>query len=205
MLDHLHECSYLSAMTANIAAWAVSSVLMALMSQSSAAVIITGDVKNPSSTCTLTITDDMVFYITGSSSGVSVILDEWVTQGDLIFDSSVMSPQIAFEKNGIAGLTTASIGDNSNRNYADTTVKDGWLTLGGVSVVTGDVLTIKAGSYTFPGHLGFNNQIVPIFMGSAFVINPLTQFSISNTIVIPESSTFFFSFVGFIGLLRRRR
>lgn len=153
----------------------------------------------------MTITDDIVFYISGSSLSVSVIFDEWVTTSDLILDSVTLSQQLVFERNGISGMANASISVSSNRNYADTTVKDGWVTLNGVSTVSGDVLTIKAGVYTFPGALGFNTKTVQVFTGAAFVINPVTLFSISNTVLIPEPSTLLLSCVGVIGLFNRRR
>jgi hypothetical protein len=185
-------------------------------SHTQASIILT--LPTISTTGSLQITEDINFQITTTGFFQAIILDEWVVSNfstHTIGGSPYFTPDsIEYEINGsLQTVGIQGILDNWAGFISDATPNDGSLIFDHVIEVTvGQVLTIKAGNYTFgPGldmvESGFNPQGNQTFSGNVFLVDgSLNRVSDTVALAVPElSQTLLLGFGGIVMMLCRRR
>ncbi|MDA0768528.1 MAG: PEP-CTERM sorting domain-containing protein [Verrucomicrobia bacterium] len=184
-------------------------LLLAAAPQSRAAIVLSGDFVNGTTTPTLTITEDIVFNITSTSSVESVIFDEWTTSDggqDVAYRDPLGQSLAYLINNSPAMVLIGNLYDNLAANYGDFTPNDGYLALNGLSVTAGDTLVIKAGSFVFSSSLGFNSLLDgTTFTGVVFLADGNGDRISGNGVAVPEPSSVLLCGLGTLALLRRRR
>ena len=191
--------------------FALLTAFAALSAPLSAAIIIAGDVGTPGAPCTLTITTDIVSEITADPiNGITcLVFDNWVT-ADAAQDFASLAPELAFTVNDGPTVSLESmLADNwVDGPLPDMEAGDGYLYVwfGDTPLQTGDIFTIKAGTYTFNSVAGMNPQIAQTFEGNFFIADE-TGTRIANIVdlSVPEPSAALLGAVGSLALLRRRR
>ena len=107
-------------------------LLLAAAPLGRAAIVLSGDFVNGTTTPTLTITEDIVFNITATAWAESLICDEWTTS-DGVHDVAFQDPggqSLAYLINNTPGLKLiGGAYDNLAVNYGEFTPNDGYLYL----------------------------------------------------------------------------
>lgn len=141
-----------------------------------AAVIV--NLPTSTSNGSLQFTSDISLNINTSSFIVGFVFDEWVTSdghGDYMTLSADPSAKLSYTLNGGAVMTSQMgfLYDNA-AGYNGMTANDGLLFVTDyVNVITGNVLVLKAGSYTLPAgsYSGFNPQAGQTFTGNIYAVD----------------------------------
>jgi RNA polymerase subunit RPABC4/transcription elongation factor Spt4 len=181
----------------------LSASLFAL-TQASGVVIVVAPTSDTSGS--LQITQPISFPITQSEDAWILVFQNWVTS-DGTSRFANLAPDLAFSLNENANTVTGIISDNLAFSTFDMAPNDGYLILdGGVSVVSGDTLTLSAGTYTISAVGDFNPQTTQSFTGNMFVAD-VNGSRISEIVAVPEPSAYaaVLGVVSLALLLRRRR
>ena len=178
--------------------WAgfIALLLMALAMLAATPVQAALIVKLPTATTAGSIenTEDITFTMTGSyaSADVHLVLDEWVpsdgTQNNISIPASF---PISINGGSDIGRASSLLRDNATGILADLTANDGFLGLGELTLVSGDTLTVRAGTIICPAQVitGFNPQANQTFTGSVFLMANLGT-RISNIVTLPPAPPF---------------
>lgn len=181
-------------------------ILAAMASPLPAAIIVSGNIRTQGAPCTFEITTDIHVNITQNAAGTFVlfVFDDWVTSDGARTDLP-LNPQLAFSLNGSNFSYPASLGDNLSVSLKSISSGDGFAYIVTPrTLVVGDVLTLKAGSYTFSGDTEFNRTTAKTFTGKLFVAdNDGTM--LSQLTSVPEPSAALLGLLGAGLMLRRRR
>ncbi len=187
-----------------------TAVLLTAAPLGSAAIVLSGDFINGTTTPTLTITEDIIFTIASDGNAFILVFDEWTVSDSTPNDPSDDPAQnLTYNRNG-SGLSTpiGNLVDNLASTVEDITPNDGYLTFtpNGIPVTAGDSLTISARSYTFESDPGFNPLLTgTTFTGDVFLTDGGAN-RISDIVAVPEpSAALLCCLLGMAPLLRRRR
>lgn len=151
------------------------------------------------------ITSDITFTVTANGNANVFVLDNWVTS-DNSWTFANYSPDLLISINGSASSSYAGrISDNFTFDAAQLSANDGYLVPNiGISVVSGDTVTLKAGTYALGAVEGFNPQATQTFSGNMFITD-VVGVQLSNIVAVPEPSPIYLVLaVGFKILLMRR-
>lgn len=198
--------SYFPSRAAMCRAIAVSLTLSAA-STGNAAIVLSGNFNTGTPTPTLTITEDIVFNITTGGSTYYLVFDEWtVFDGSDVGVNDLPAQSFSFALNDSAGTTELyALTDSFPGSFGSVTANDGSLLFNQINVIAGDILTVKAGSYTFGNHTSFNLALAGIsFTGDTFLADGGFN-RLSNIVTVPEPSAALLGAMGGLFLLRRKR
>ncbi|WP_411825612.1 PEP-CTERM sorting domain-containing protein [Luteolibacter sp. AS25] len=186
-----------------------SVLLVSALVPASAAIVLSGDFINGTTTPTLTITDDIVFNITVGGDARVIVFDEWTTSDNnniYLFADSGQS--LSYDIDGTGGTVPLQVlVEDASYNYGDVTKNDGTLGFNPLTVSAGQTFTIKAGSYTYQSDVDFNPLLIDtVFTGNVFIADDDREY-LSNivTVPVPEPSALLLFALGVVPLLRRRR
>ena len=168
---------------------ALSILLGAQITAANAAIIVVA--PTASTPGSFVITDDITFSITTSGAASFFVFDDWVATPDSQ-TSAPFSPALSLSLNG--GSTFAENGafyDNVGFPIGSLTPNDGFIQIySPVSVVGGDTITLKAGSYGLSLAGSFNPLVSQTFTGNMFITNGSgVRLSADTTAAIPEPSS----------------
>jgi len=159
---------------------------------SHAAVIVIAPTGSTSGS--LQITNDIVFTITSNGNAAFFVFDEWViSDGSMTF--STLSPMASISLNGAAPMSKSmGLIDNLTMTQGQMTPNDGLLAIANgldtIPVITGNTLTLRAGSYSLSAVSNFNPQTNQTFTGNMFVVDSsVAGQRISNIVAVPEPAT----------------
>jgi hypothetical protein len=153
----------------------------------------------------LHITADITFTITTAGLGRVFVFDEWVSS-DGGTDSSLFSPAMSISINGnLPGAYPGGLVDN-NLASGQWTPNDGFIIVdSSFSVIVGDTVTLKAGTFSLEAVPRFNPQATQTFTGNMFVTSA-SGIQLSNTVAVPEPCDLVLGLTaGVAGLFVRRR
>jgi len=173
-----------------------------VLPQANGAIVISGDPG--AGTGVFTITEDITINVTLTGDMRNLIFDEWVAndgsqQGGYLSPSSF---DYTINGGSLQTLNNFRIFDNYNNNFAALTENDGYLLFDSViSVTAGDVLVLKAGTWSMPALPGFNPDALGVFSGNVFI----TSTSGTALSAIPEPSSALLALLAGGLLLRRKR
>jgi hypothetical protein len=184
-------------------------LLAATAATGRAAIVLSGDFTNGTTTPTVTITHDIVLEITRSGLfAFYLVLDEWTVSDGILKELEPASPQnFHYKLNGTPGTTLfRGLTDNAANTFTAISPNDGLLFFNSVSVAEQDVFTILAGVYTLQSKPNFNQALAgKTFTGDVFLTSN-TGVRLSNTVtLVPEPSALLLSALGLLLLLRRIR
>jgi hypothetical protein len=167
---------------------ALSLLLAAQIPAANAAIIVVA--PTGSSTGSFQITDDITFTITANGSLQYFVFDEWVAM-DAGQTTQSLSPFLSFTINGSPFTEGSQLMDNIGFNLGETTPNDGLLIINSpFSVLTGDTVTLQAGTYSIGSAVGFNPLATQTFTGDIFLTNGSgVRLSDNATAAIPEPSS----------------
>lgn len=184
--------------------------LLAASFPAHAAIVLSGDFVNGTSTPTFTITEDIVLTVETDGLGVILVFDEWAptdgTQSGVFPSPSPQSLLITQAGSGSSVLMDG-FADHANFTVADISDNDGYMQFGEqLSVSAGEEIRILAGSYTFSSNADFNPALQDFtFEGNVFLTDGDGN-RLTNVATVPEpSGVLLASVLGGLGLLRRRR
>lgn len=155
-------------------------------------VIISGDVTT--GTGVLTISQDITFDITADGSVEILVFDEWGAPNDGTADdlNASFPGTISFVLNGNdSDQPLDFILDNLTATSNQVTPNDAAIGWSPFSVMSGDVLTIKSGSWAIPTFLNWNPATTGAFEGDLFLTDN-TGVQISSLVsvaAVPEPSS----------------
>lgn len=182
-------------------------------SQSHGAVIVAGNPTDGSGT--FTITEDISFTITVVDAvPYAIVFDEWVTNEDGNRTQLSLSPgSINFSIVGIYddAFAVPTLSDNFSIAYGAVTANDGLIVASSSAGVRspGDVIIVRAGTWSIPASPNFNLETVGTFEGDVFLAGDAgSEFLIrlsSNGTPVPEPSGLTLSLLGSLVLIARRR
>ena len=152
------------------------------------------------------VTEDVTFQITIASENRSIgfHFDEWVTSdGNQTF--AAFAPDLALSINGISTTYAGDFADNLTFKVNEVSANDGYfITRSPISLAVGDILTVKAGSYTLQPTPNFNPQATQTFVGEFFVANE-NGIKLADSVIVPEPSSMLLVVVGLLLMHRRHR
>lgn len=177
-----------------------------------AAIIVSG--PTTSTTGALVVTQDIVYRITTNISAgapFALVLDEWTTANtDIVTTYTNLSTPLMFMLNGstVTSVTYSSLADNVTSPNGNLTINDGFFFISAIPrMVTGDILTLKAGSFvlskTNSSQGVFNPLATQTFTGNTFITNS-NAFRISNIVAVPEPGSAVLGLTSCVLLLARR-
>ncbi|MGJ8642371.1 MAG: PEP-CTERM sorting domain-containing protein [Luteolibacter sp.] len=191
-------------------------VLCAILSVTVArsAVILRGDFQhgtamiNGTTTPTLEITEDIDFSILSSGIVKNVVFLYW---GSNPLESNVVNTSPSTQTVGISmnGGPTFFIDILSLLDTTPITILSatapGMLTLNGITVSPGDILTVRAGSFTFDSTPSFNSSLLGKRFEGNMVLTDESGDSLSEVWVVPEPSSLIVMCISFLIFFRRNR
>lgn len=157
----------------------------------------------------LQITEDIHFLIAAAGDVQLFVLDEWVAS-DGSQSVSIISPGLSITLNG-TGIAVPSNGtfvDNLTLTAGAFTGNDGYLYNDSpVSVVAGDILTLKAATYLLGPESSFNSLATQTFAGNIFLTDVSANLVPSSITTVPEPASALLLGLAGIGLpaMRMRR
>ena len=181
----------------------------ALTHQANAAIIVTPN----GATGTVSVTQDISFTITTASSNAAIVFDNWVSASDgSMTTAGFYNAGMVFQNGSASGYTNVLLTDNLNFTFNEFTPTDGFFSLANFTVATGDVITLKAGNYTYtPFSAGFTpGGVLEAFTGNMFMASMADGARISDNVsagpAVPEPAAALTGLLslGLLGLRRRR-
>ena len=158
--------------------------------------VITGNVADGSGV--FSITQDIDFEITVAGNAGAIVLDDWIPAGDGFTAGAVFSPDsLTVAVNDVDTTFSGNVLGDDASGFAinDLEANDTYFfwdnaSGNGPAVNPGDILTIRAGSWSLPAIPVFNPGVTGRFMGNAFVLDANAN-RISNLTIafVPEPST----------------
>ena len=184
---------------------ALSALLGAHLTTATAAIVVVA--PTASTPGSFEITEDITFTITASGAVSFFAFDNWVTTPDPQTSVS-FSPTLSLSLNGGAFTEGGAFYDNVGFPIGNLTANDGFIYINSpLSVVAGDTVTLKAGSYSLPLNSGFNPLVTQTFTGDMFLTNGSgVRLSENTPAAIPEpsSAALLFGVVSAFAMARRR-
>ncbi len=154
-----------------------------------AAIVVSGTPSTDSGTGTLQITTDISFTITTDNSAVRLVFHGWNASSDAGGDTISFAAPTSFDYQINGGSLQSGdffgILDNRTADLNDLGAADTAINLSSTPVTTGDILTIKAGSWSFPGSSAFNPGVFGSFTGNASLMRS-NGHRISEFTPVPE-------------------
>jgi hypothetical protein len=178
-----------------------------LTTYSYGAISITGDVN--SGTGVVTISDEITFDITSDGNAQVLVFDEWGDPQDGTQDTLFpIGATLTFQVNGVdIDLQLTTVVDNLTGSFNQITPNDAffsWSTA--LPVQSGDVVTIKPGSWALPAATDWNPATSGFFQGNVFLTSSIGIQLSSSVNVVPEPNSALLSCcLGFYLLRSRRR
>lgn len=153
----------------------ICSVVWSVNGSLEASIIVSGTPNQNGGTGTIQITTDVSFNITSTDGAVSLIIDEWVNSDG--GPAAATMDDLSYQINGgpIKLTTGTAFQDEASITQGNITPNDGLIAFDSIAVSAGDILTIKSGSFDFPGHVAMNAGLLGTFTGDLFLVNASTQ------------------------------
>jgi hypothetical protein len=154
----------------------IRSLVVAALSVGSATAAVVVALPTPSSNGSLQITQDISFTVTVGGQMQSLVFNEWLVN-DGNYDGIDFTLPIAYTVNGgsVMNVNSYRLGDNTLGYFGgNVTADDGHLIFASaISLLTGDVFTLKAGTYTLPqgSYPNYNPLADQTFSGDVFLAN----------------------------------
>ena len=186
-------------------------LVVAALSVGGATAAIVVDLPTPSSNGSLQITQDISFTVTVGGQMQSLVFDEWLAN-DGNYDGIDFTLPISYTINGgsVMNINSYRLADNTLGFFGGSvTADDGHLIFASaVSLLAGDVFTLKAGAYTLPqgSYPNFNPLADQTFTGNVFLANSShVTMTALTPVEVPEPTRAVLLIGGMILTMNRRR
>jgi hypothetical protein len=178
-----------------------------LIGSASAAVLIEQTTIQGSPFFAVTFTEEVHFVVLQSASpSVFAIVFKNLSPGVSATYGSMGNDTISYQVNGINYTADISVMMPSVSPGDRFSAGDGLIEFSGVSVMTGDIITINPGTLTYHYIEDYGTAMFGYFSGEVFIYgNEGPALTAPTLISVPEPSAAVLAGIGALGLLRRRR